>query len=522
MAEEKIKLSLDYGESKKDTIDVAGALDKVKTAASAVGNEAFAELIGKSKEMVEKLKETADAAKEGGEKTKLGLADIGEAASGLFSAFKEGNVGAAIKGVSGIVALVPALNTFAPAIKLAGDMADTAWPLLKEWYEYLGKANEKIVESTKDINEYAKALRDSDAALKDSDELAKARAADKEAAAEIPKKAQQRGEIFSDLTKGNQEGTLKEVFDAVHKDREDERDDEVEAIKKKYAGYRKEALARNPNAESGALGQAMKLDRDRKEQAEIAKVQSGEKDQKVAEELLTKARAGDAAAIKKLREILPDGSVTGEVARMASPEAQDEAREGKRDVADQQTRFAARQKQKAEKDAAMQKVQDRIKADIAAKNAGMITDLENRARGQAVKDAEKAAGQAMGRGGASLQGAAAGRPDRFTNDASRRGTFNRLRKASEARAKREAQKVRDVRAREHKIQTQKAQEDADEGRTPQPEVIRPMWEILRASLQDTGAQNAQINGLIQQLRMAQASNRAGIVSNRSQASNGTI
>lgn len=424
MAEEKIKLALDYGESKKATIDVAGALDKVKAAASAVGNEAFAELIGKSAEMVTKLRETAKEAKEGGEKTKLGLADIGAGASSLFSAFSSGNVGGVIKGVSGLVALVPALNTFAPAIKLAGDMADTAWPLLKDWYEYLDKANKKMVDNTKSLGDYAKALRDSNAALKESDEYAKAKAADKEAAAEVPKKAKDRGEIFSELTKGRQAETLKETFDAVHKDREDERDDEIEAIKKKAAKSLKEYTDRSGDT-SGPIYKGFKATYDARARQEIDKVQSGAKDQGIAEELLTKARAGDADAIKKLRAILPDDSTTAQVARMSSPEAQDEAREEKRYLADQQKLRAERQKQAGEKQAANDQVQTRIKQDMAAQDAKAIERSNNTARGQAVIDAGKEASNKFFEGGEDVRGAGLRRPG-SANDAQQETIFNRL------------------------------------------------------------------------------------------------
>jgi hypothetical protein len=434
MAEEKIKLSLDYGESKKDTVDVAGALDKVKSAASAVGNDAFAELIGKSSEMVTKLKETAASAKEGGEKTKLGLADIAAGAGGLFAAFTSGNIGGVIKGVSGIVDLIPALNTFAPAIKLAGEMADTAWPLLKEWYEYLGKANLKIVESAKSLDDYTEALRNSDAQLKESDELAKARAADKAAGGDVSNKQKDRAQTFTDLTKGRQEETLKEVFEAVHGANVDFNEAQIEGIRKKYAAYRAEALARNPNAESGIIGQSMKTSRDMKERAEIDKFKSGENDQKEAEGLLEKARAGDAKAIDRLRAILPEGSTTRDVARLASPEAQDEAREGKRDVADQQKRFADRQKQDQARAAAGDHVQARIKQDIEAQSRKAIERSESASRGQAVKDAEKEAVKKFFAGGESTRGMGQRRPG-SASAAQQESILNRMRAASSRKAR---------------------------------------------------------------------------------------
>lgn len=508
MAEEKIKLALDYGESKKDTIDVASALDKVKTAAKGVGADAFAELIGKSSELITKLKETAKETLESGAKTKLGLAEIAQAAGGLFNAFSTGNIGGAIKGISGLVALVPALNTFAPAIQKAGEMADIAWPILKEWYEYLDKANKGIIESTRDINEYAAALRASNAVMKETEALAKAKADDAADKAAPSKKAKDRGEIFSDLTKGRQAETMKEVFDAVHADREDERDDQVEAIKKRAAKSLKEYTDRSGDT-SGPIYKGFRATYDAQAKADIAKVQSGAGDQAIAEELLKKARAGDAAALKKLRDVLPEGSTTAEVSRMASPEAQDEARADKRDAADQQKRFAERGTQRAEKEAANRTVQEQIKHDIARQEAKMIERSVSSARGREGHDADIEATKKFFEGGQSMRGAGMVRPG-GPNAAQQETNLNRLRAGAIRKSRRREPTPR------HGYPTSQ-QERSAPGQSNQQ--IMGAMEAIVANQTSAAGNDAQ---RIQQILMAARNAGTQLAANRSFGSNGTI
>jgi hypothetical protein len=512
MPEEKIKLALDYGESKKDSFDLAGALDKVKAAADAVGGE-FGELVGKSAEAGKSIASISTTAAKADVETKASLGSLAEKAGSLFQAFKGGDLAEIGSGVSSLMAMVPALAPFALGVAAVGSAAAIAWPVLKEWGTALSKLDTgKLKDATTELNEYAKALEKASAALKESDTVKAAREADK-AAAEAPgKKQKERADTFGDLTKGREEKTLEEVVDAMDPGRL-EREEKIEQIKAEHAAKREAMLGKAKKQGRSDIWIELEdqyLARQAREKMDT--VGDGAKAQKDAEDLLAKAKAGDAGALKKLQDILPEGSTTREVARMSSPEAQDEARAGKRDVAEQEKKHGERQKQNKEKEAAYATIPGRIKADIAKKDAEAIERSESAARGRAGGEADQEATRKFLASGKPMPGFMT-RPGSATPEQQERG-FNRMREGALKRLK--------SRERDEAGKKRHARPPTREQERSSPAPIKPLADIVGATLQDVSAQNAEIHGMLQQLRMMQANNRAGIQNNRSQASNGTI
>ena len=159
---------------------------------------------------------------------------------------------------------------------------------------------------------------------------------------------------------------------------------EIKAIEDVYnAKVKKSARARH-----STMGRSVQDDRGRRAQdanAALKKVGGGEQDE--AESLLKKAQAGDADALGRLQEILPEGSTVREIARMASPEAQDATRAARRDVAEQEQAAvkraqaaAERERQKTKEAAEDKALQDRVKA----------AEHHDRQATRAVEDSEKA------------------------------------------------------------------------------------------------------------------------------------
>jgi hypothetical protein len=389
MAEENIKLSLDYGTSAKDTLDIAGKLETLKGAAKSVGGEAFGELVSKSIEVGKSFAAISWAADKAEKDTKLSFGELKEHGLELFSAFSEKNASGIITGLADIASLVPPLAPFALGIKAAGAAAATAWPLIKQWVEQVGKLEDtKLENAAGALDKYAKALEKTNAALKESDALTAARAADKAAAEAPEKKQKERAEIFAELTKGREEKTLDEVTEAMDPERAD-REEKIESIKADYAA-KLDAMTKKAKA-AGRSDIWIELEEkflQSKAQKQMDAVGNGDKQQKEAEELLAKAKTGDAKALEKLQQVLPEGSTTREVARMASPEAQDADRAARRDVAEQERRFKEGQARDRARAAANDQVQAQIKADIARKTAE--TEQQSAAESRGPAAAEKA------------------------------------------------------------------------------------------------------------------------------------
>jgi hypothetical protein len=376
MSEEKIKLSLDYGESSKDTTDLSGKLDMLKSAATKVGGEAFGELVSKSLEVAKSFREVSSAAKEAETDSKLSLGALAEGGQGLFAAFKEGNVGGVIKGVTDLVALIPGVGTFAPAISAAGNAANTAWPLLKEWYHYLKEANDKMVEATSSLTPYIEKLKEANTALKETEGLKQARADDE---AETPDaKKKDRADTFKLLMKGHNEDALKETTAAL--DTPADREIQIEKINQALQKFLREIKEREqwqaPGV-SNAFRAAARSDAKR----QLDAVGDNTKAQSKAEALLTKAQSGDAGAIEELMATLPEGSVTRDIARLSSPAQQDEDRASKRAAAEKLAKFKDDQRRAGEMMAANEKVQAQIKSSQEGAAAKIIATHEAEHRG---------------------------------------------------------------------------------------------------------------------------------------------
>lgn len=117
------------------------------------GVEGLKELGTEAIETAKALATVAEAADKVEKKT-LDLASLKDQGMGLFSAFQSGEIPQIIQGVGGLVELVPALNTFAPAIKKIGEVSEYAWPLLKQVYAAYTAGNEDLKKTAKETEDY--------------------------------------------------------------------------------------------------------------------------------------------------------------------------------------------------------------------------------------------------------------------------------------------------------------------------------------------------------------------------------
>jgi hypothetical protein len=330
MADEKIKLGIDYGDAAKATEMVESALDKLGAAAKATGNEGLAKLAEGAKSVVESFSKVAEATKETGEKTKIGLADIATAGQGLFGAFKEGNVSSAIDGIAGLAKMIPVLAPFGPAIDAAGLAVKTTVPFVKDLYEYIGKVADEMPRAAQAVSAYADALRTANIELKESDALKKARDADKAADDERPESTKDRSERFVAGIKGKEEEAIKDVTESVHAAGGGDRQAEIDKIEAEYQARLKAATDRGLQKFDDRY---KRIERYAREDANKSLGEVGAKfaaAQKQAEELVASAKAGDSKAISRIRDITPPASNVHHAADRASEEMQHADREARR------------------------------------------------------------------------------------------------------------------------------------------------------------------------------------------------
>jgi chemotaxis protein histidine kinase CheA len=348
MPDDAVKLSLDYGDTAKDTGTVISALDKLKAAAQIAGVEGFDELIDKLKEADEAFRETAQTTDAVGQKSGADLSQLGNAFSGLLQAFKGGDVPGTIGSITTLIGFIPKLAAFAGPIGAVGAVIATAIPLIKGWADELTKSIGGVQEAVKSAKEYAAALREGNIELEKSEALSKAKEADK-TAAETPSRLQaERGAAFTALSKQRNEEAISEIFDALKGD-----EAAVDAaVKEKQAEVSKEwedkitqALAEG-ESETGFRVTVLKAYRNAARMGAHKLV--GQQLQADAEKLFAQAQAGDADALERLQQMLPEGSTTREVARLASPENMAEAARAKAAAEETRQRNLEERKRAAE------------------------------------------------------------------------------------------------------------------------------------------------------------------------------
>jgi hypothetical protein len=131
----------------------------IKLVLETTGVKGLEELATQAFETAKALAEVGEKAEEVKKKT-IDLQALATSGQGLFSAFQTGEIPGIIKGVGEMVDLVPALNTFAPAIKKIGEVTEYAWPLMKQLYEVWKEPITPIVTATEKIVDYGTRLNE--------------------------------------------------------------------------------------------------------------------------------------------------------------------------------------------------------------------------------------------------------------------------------------------------------------------------------------------------------------------------
>jgi hypothetical protein len=566
MQDERIKLSLDLGESSKDASGLSDKLDILKKAAEAVGGE-FGALVTKSAEAGKSIASIANTADEADVKTKASLGNLAEKARGLFDSFKAGDLANIGSSVASLVGMVPALAPFAVGIAAAGSAAAVAWPILKDWWEYLEKLNGRLKEQTKGLNDYVEAQRAANEVMKETDALTKAREADKAAKATPADEAKERAKRFNSGIAGNEEAAMRDVTDAFDTDKgmreavagqaqtdyQQRMDAIAENAKKNAHGNTKAAAARNARTRIEAARPGELARRDQERDAMLSKLKSREAAQAEAEELMAKAKAGDAGAIDELQGRFGPMTPLGGAARNASPEQIEMEHDANLAIGSNKEFRAGRQRQEKEKAAAYGTIPGRIASDIAAHDAKAIDDSHNRARGvNAQHEAEEEASSAI----RTVDRANIKRADHEQTDAQKRHAAamkdlpgpNKERDAAAdaaSKARYEAllaeQRSLGIPDRGGPVRTRRkrrflqgpnpgrphAEKPAgptleQERSSPAANAIGPMTSLMESGLRHTAQQTAQITQILQRLRQMDTQNGVAIASNRSGASNGTI
>ncbi len=373
--EEIIKLVLQIA-GQKDLKESADAADKLKDELGKVGDEA-----GKAEGKFEKLKLALDTATAG------------------FNKFQEGGVESVIPFISELAGKIPVIG---PAFQIVNTAIEYGLPLLKKLSEYLGDSNEKLAPFKTWLDQTAGAMEGFqnrqeaiNAALKDYrgelDEGAKAeeeaekkrggerftKGKGKSTTAEARK--QQRADIFESLTAGNKAKLFEELTTQFM---EDTGDDLIAEIEKEFTATTKE-IAEDPEHRYNLpiQRQLAQMQAEAKRKRALAEVLANAA--KVPRDLLAAAQTGGEEAIAALAEAAPEGSLTAEIARLASPEEQQAQRQADREAEEQRKAIAARVAQ--EKLAAKHKANRAQQVIDRAKTAAKIEALHAKEDAAAAK-----------------------------------------------------------------------------------------------------------------------------------------
>jgi hypothetical protein len=340
--EEIFRLILDYGQSAKDTGLITEKLGELKVKAEETGNHALAGLTAKVSDLAEKFLDL----KLSGEDGAKSVFQVGHAALDVFGQLKEGSIVPAVKGIGEIVKLVPGMVLFSGVIDGVGKAAEIAAPYLDKYWKEFDDRQKIVQEVTKDTKEYVAALRSEIDALKDSEAVKAARESDETDKAAPGRQQRESAQEFKALGKGRQEEALDEIFQALFEPIREAAAKAIEDAKSEYEESLKRIQESNAHP---AIKQEMR-DIAAAEFAKQAKAPTEAK-QKEAEALFAKAQAGDADALAQIQEILPEGSTTREVARMASPENMAEAARAKAAAEETRQRNLEERKRAAEDEA---------------------------------------------------------------------------------------------------------------------------------------------------------------------------
>jgi hypothetical protein len=580
MADEKIKLALDYGESSKETKELTEKLEWLKTAADAVGGE-FGELVAKSAEVGKTLDELAKDTDKSATATTASLGSIVADAQGLFSAFKSGDIKGIAASVSGLAAMVPALLPWAAGIAAAGSAAAVAWPVLKEWWTYIEKLNGELKKQAEGLTDFVKAQREANEVIKETDALVKAREADAQASKTPGAPAKEGGKRFAEGIAGHEEAATREITDSLDTDKGKREAAAVQAeadYQARMAGI-SERAKRNAHGDTPAAAARNAKDRiEGARAAEIAKrdqhreemlkgLKTRESAQTEAEGMIAKAKAGDADALDELQGRFGPMTVIGGAARNASPEQIEMEHDARLAHASNKEFRAERQKHEREKQAAYESIPARIARDNEAQRQKMIGDAANRARGRAAvgeaeeeENAKLKKGIAIGRDAGHAADKAKAQAD---SDIFPKGlNLGHLRPIPEGATQEQIDEIMGGNAQRAALDAAKPVMPGDRAQeppmrrqgvytprprtrlrqpakktatnlTPSPEqersapagptamdVAKPLGDIMAGAMANTGAQQQQIRGILEQLRRALGDNTSAIQADRSGASMG--
>lgn len=519
MPDEKIKLGIDYGEAKKDTIDLAGVLDKLKTAADATGGE-LGELVGKTAETAKGFTELYTKAKESEEKAVFSLGALGTGFGQLFQAFKgDGGLTAGIDGVSQLAKLVPPLAPFGPFIDAGATALKSAVPLMKDWYKYVKESGEASKELAQSVNDYAKGLEKANEALKVTDELEKARAADKAARAKPSEEASERSKRFTSGIAGGEEEAIGALTDQIDSEKgkgmrqavaEQAQQDYLAAV----ADMFEKAHASGRSDDWIETERQYLLARAKRQLGEsLAKLNTRAKAQTEAEELVGKAKAGDAEALDELQSRFDPFTQAGGAARNASPE-QITMEQDARMAREANKQFRADQARRLAEDQARTVANRKAMRDKAA----LRTPEQEAAEEKAEKDA---ADEDLRKNGVPVQGPEL-RPFEFATKQTpvqRRAQQDADRKAAgkRRRAVMDAARAREDAERKNRVPKQPKEGQERSAPQPAPDAFLPLLGQLTTNQAMIASNDSQ---RIEQMTRAAIAAGAQLQSNRTSGSMG--
>src|ERR1039458_4589919 len=117
------------------------------------GEEGLKRLVKEAGDVKDALGKVTEASEAVTKKT-FDMSSLAASGKGLFSAFQAGEIGGIVRGIGDPVDLVPALHTFAPAIRKIGDVSEVAWPFLKDIYAQITKEPEKVEAAAEAVADY--------------------------------------------------------------------------------------------------------------------------------------------------------------------------------------------------------------------------------------------------------------------------------------------------------------------------------------------------------------------------------
>ncbi len=393
MSGEIIRLILDYGGSAKSTEDLTSKLDSLKAAAKATGIEGLDVLVGKVAEAGKAFKATGEAADAAATEIDHSFGALGGKLKDVFTQFQGGDVAGGISTIGELLKMAPGLSALAGPIGAVSAALAVGVPLAISYAKAWAESLQSTSKAVKEIANLAAEIERGNTALLKGDEIQKAREAD-QANKEAPgRRQQERAETFKALVGTHGAETTAAITEAIQTDRSDERKQILDEIDKKYEEMYQRALQQGPDPTGFGRTTVMAL----RNAARVgAMKKAAAADQQKAADLMQRAQAGDAGALKSIERLFGEGETVGEIARLAGPEELAAERESKRFAAEQEHRHAEHQRQEQARQAAFDKV--RAGLETPAQGAARATArAEGEGRGPRAEEAQLQKGIEEGR-----------------------------------------------------------------------------------------------------------------------------